>query len=114
MWHILGGMAPPLTVLDGWMKSSQLLIFQLHPSVILEILMGLIGSLMLLLLPNGLLLMVHLKIEDYLPHHLRSTSSSFQKALGLVNKENKNYGKDQKLLLIGHKNIDVVASTIYH
>ncbi len=62
----------------------------------------------------GLLVQVHLKIEDYLPHHLRSTSSSFQKALGLVNKENKNYGKDQKLLLIGHKNIDVVASTIHH
>jgi hypothetical protein len=62
----------------------------------------------------GLLVQVHLKIEDYLPHHLRSTSSSFQKALGLVNKENKNYSKDQKLLLIGHKNIDVVASTIYH
>jgi hypothetical protein len=41
-----------------WMRSGQLLIFLLHLSVILESLKGLIGSMMLPLLPSGLLPMV--------------------------------------------------------
>jgi hypothetical protein len=40
------------------MRSGQLLIFLLHLSVILESLKGLIGSMMLPLLPSGLLPMV--------------------------------------------------------
>jgi hypothetical protein len=91
------------------MRSSQLLIFLLHLSVILESLKGLIGSMMLPLLPSGLLPMVHQGIEDCLPHHLRSTLSS-RKALRLASKENKNYGKDQKPLLVSHGIVDAESA----
>jgi hypothetical protein len=56
-----------------------------------------------------LLVQVHQGIEDCLPHHLRSTLSS-RKALRLASKENKNYGKDQKPLLVSHGIVDAESA----